>query len=350
MRIGILGLGPAGQMHARNLARTEGVSEIVLLGRDAGRVGIARDRIAAALAPDAPVALSGAHAPDGVPAPLTVGGDVTAELAGLDGIVIATSTATHPALTLQAAHAGVPALVEKPLTLEIAELTALADELDRIGSPVMVAFHRRYDPGHRALRERIAAGDAGAVRAVRGTGHDHHPLPLDYLPHSGGIWHDMMVHEFDTIPWVTGLRPVAVWAQGAVLDQPAHAEFGDFDSALAVIELEGGALATVSGTRGNGAGQDVRLEVFGTLDSYAAGFEARTPVTSTEPGAPGPAAPYDSYIDRFEPAFRAEARAFVDLARGEGENATPPRAGLTAIQLADAAAESARTGRRVALD
>jgi myo-inositol 2-dehydrogenase/D-chiro-inositol 1-dehydrogenase len=214
----------------------------------------------------------------------------------------------------------------------------------------MVAFHRRYDPGHQLLRQRILAGEAGTVRAVTATEHDHFALSPEYVPGSGGIWLDLIMHDFDTILWVTGQRVRSVWATGSVLDAPIHADYGDVDSALAVLVLESGAAATVSGLRRNGAGQDVRLEVFGTLDSFGAGIEARTPMTSTEPGTDPPGPRYDQFIDRFERAFRAEAAAFVSLASGTGANLTPPRDGLVAIRIAQAAADSIRTGSIIHLD
>ena len=263
--------------------------------------------------------------------------------------MVATSTSTHPSFALQIARSGTPSLVEKPLALDPGQLRTLADELDGIGTEVMVAFHRRYDPAHQALRQRILDGDTGTVRAVTAIGHDHFALSPDYIPTSGGIWLDMLIHDFDAIPWVTGQRVRSVWATGSVLDAPIHADYDDVDSALAVLVLESGAVATVSGLRRNGAGQDVRLEVFGSLGSYGAGLDAHTPMTSTEPAVDPPGAPYDQFIDRFERAFRAEVDAFVQLINGTGTNLTPPRDGLVAIQIAQAAAESVRTGTSIDL-
>jgi len=119
---------------------------------------------------------------------------------------------------------------------------------------------------------------------------------------------------------------------------------------LAVLVLESGAAATVSGLRRNGAGQDVRLEVFGSLDSFGAGLQACTPMTSTEPDISPPGPRYDQFIERFERAFRAEADAFIRLICGTGVNLTPPRDGLVAIRIAQAAATSSRTGCTIDLD
>ena len=350
MRIGVLGTGRIGLMHARNLAQTTGVDEVVLMGRNPARLADSVNQVCAALQPDAPAELAGNLAPREKPAMVTAGAALDEELAALDGVVVATSTSTHPAFALQIARAGLPSLVEKPLALDPSQLTELADQLDDIGTEVMVAFHRRYDPGHQLLRQRILAGDAGTIRAVTATEHDHFALSPDYVPGSGGIWLDMIIHDFDTIPWVTGQRVRSVWATGSVLDAPIHAEYDDVDSALAVLVLESGAAATVSGLRRNGAGQDARLEVFGTLNSFGAGIDERTPMTSTEPGISPPGPPYDQFIDRFERAFRAEADAFVRLASGTGVNLSPPRDGLVAIRIAQAAAESIRTGSTIDLD
>ena len=350
MRIGVLGTGRIGLMHARNLAQTTGVDEVVLMGRNQARLAVSVEHVCAAIQLDAPSALAGNLAPRGRVATVTAGVGLAEELSALDGVVVASSTNTHPAFALQIARAGVPSLVEKPLALDPGQLTSLADQLDDIGTEVMVAFHRRYDPGHQLLRQRILAGDAGMVRAVTATEHDHFALPPEYVPGSGGIWLDMLIHDFDTIPWVTGQRVRSVWATGSVLDAPVHADYGDVDSALAVLVLESGAAATVSGLRRNGAGQDVRLEVFGSLDSFGAGIDACTPMTSTEPGISPPGPRYDQFIERFERAFSAEADAFVRLVSGTGVNLTPPRDGLVAIQIAQAAAESIRTGSIIDLD
>lgn len=347
MRIGVIGLGRVGMMHARNLAQTEGVDEVVLLGRNPARLDDSLASLTEALTPGAPAEIAGALAGDGPAASLRIGESWDAELGDLDGVVVATTTSTHPELALGAARAGVPSLVEKPLALDLGQLERLAAQIDETGTEVMVAFHRRYDPAHQELHRLIAAGEAGAVRAVTATNHDRTRLSPDYIPVSGGIWLDLMIHDFDAIPWATGQRVKSVWATGSVLDAPAHAEHGDVDSALAVLVLESGAVATVSGLRRNDAGQDVRLQVFGSQNTFGAGLDEHAPITSTEPGVPAPSAPYVQFIDRFERAFRSEARAFVDLVAGTGENLTPPREGLAAIRVALAAAESLRTGERV---
>lgn len=340
MRLGVHGLGRIGVMHARNLARVPGVDEVVLVGRDAERLRGVEQQLAALRAQD--------QAAGDPWAPVTSTLDPLEEaLTGLDGLLAATATSTHEQIARTVAQAGVPLLIEKPLSLGLKPLATLSAELEATGTPIMVAFHRRYDPGYQALRERVRAGDVGVLRHVHAVDNDHYALPLDYIPQSHGMFLDLLIHDFDIIPWVVGEEVVEVSAIGSVLDEPVYTEHEDADTAVVTLRFASGAVGSVSALRRSGAGQDVRLEVTGTEGAYGAGVGHRTPITSTEPGEARPSEVYDTFSDRFVPAFEAEVRHFAAMVRGEAESLTPPRAGLHATAIAEAAGESYRTGRPV---
>ncbi len=335
MRVVVVGSGRIGRLHARNAGGHDDVTEVVLVGRSADRLAAAARDVRAAL-------------PAGGGAAVSVSTDLDAALAAADACVVATSTPSHAALTRRAAGAGLPVLVEKPLTLDLTELAGLVADLgDR---PVMVGYQRRYDPGYQELRRHVREGRLGTVRAAHATSHDHHPAAPSYLPASGGIWRDLVVHDLDLLPWVLDDRVVRIQATGAVLDDPVYAEHDDVDTALVQLTFASGALGTISALRGNGAGHDVRLEVFGSADSRAAGLGPSTPVTAADPGLPPPRDVPQDFAERFAAAFRNELAHFLRLARGErSANLTPPAAGLTAQRLAEAAHRSWSTGRPVDL-
>jgi myo-inositol 2-dehydrogenase / D-chiro-inositol 1-dehydrogenase len=350
MRIGIVGLGRIGMMHARYLAESPAVDQVILVGRNEERLQQSLAAVVAGIQPGARSDPAGGLRADDSLAELEATTDLQRVLRTVDGVVVATTTATHIEFVREAVHEGVPVLVEKPLTLDYDELRTFTIELEAHRTPVMVAFHRRYDPGHQELRQRVLNGDAGTVRIVRATNHDHKRHALSYLPVSGGIWRDLLVHDFDVIPWVTGDRVVEVRAVGSVLDEPSYAEHKDVDTAAALLTLASGAFATVSGVRPNGAGQDCRLEVFGTKNSFAAGLDAFTPISSTEYGVPAPEATHDDWQPRFAQAYRAEIDYFTKLVAGEVENLTPPSEGLASLRIALAADESRRTSRSVSVE
>jgi myo-inositol 2-dehydrogenase/D-chiro-inositol 1-dehydrogenase len=351
MRIGIYGLGRIGVMHARNLAEDPRVDEIVLIGRDETRLNSAHGAVSGALQSVAAGGLAGRPVPHGRAADIgTTLEPLGRVLPTLDGVVVATSTITHSDVAIEVAASETPLLIEKPLCLSSGDLIALSDRLEATATPIMVAFHRRYDPAYQQLRERISAGEIGQVRIVRSANHDHFPLPLPFIAESRGIWRDLLIHDFDITPWVVGQKVIAVHAFGSVMDEPEYARHDDADTAVVVMEFESGAIATMSGTRRNGAGQDCRLEVFGSAGTLGAGVDQHTPVTSTDPGVALPSSPYTDYQDRFEPAFRNEIAHFIGMVQGDVPSLTPPRAGLVATRIAEAAGISFATGRRIALN
>ena len=177
----------------------------------------------------------------------------------LDGLVIATSTPGHVPLLRLAARAGLPAFCEKPVALELAPLDELIDEVERAGILVQIGFQRRFDAGYRAARDAVAEGALGEVLALRAATHDPAPPSEAYIASSGGIFRDLHIHDFDAIRFVTGREVVDVYADGAVRATRWFADHGDVDAAAAVLRLQGGPLAVLTGTRRDPLGYDVRL-------------------------------------------------------------------------------------------
>ena len=290
LHIGLVGVGRIGAMHARTLSDNENVARLTIADADGDRAR----RVAEEL---------GAHAAESPEALVA---------AGVDALVIATATAGHAPLLRLAAQARVPAFCEKPVALELATLDAVLEEVTRAGILVQVGFQRRFDPGYRAAHEAVASGAVGTILTVRAATHDPAPPAREYIAASGGMFRDLAIHDFDAIRFVTGQEVVEVYADGGAIATHWFEEYGDFDTAVAVLRLGGGGFGILSGTRHDPLGYDVRLEVFGTNDSIGVGLDARTPIHSVEPGERATAqAGYGSFVERFEGAYRAELAAFV---------------------------------------
>jgi myo-inositol 2-dehydrogenase/D-chiro-inositol 1-dehydrogenase len=263
--------------------------------------------------------------------------------AGVDALVIATSTPSHVPLLRLAAASAVAAFCEKPVALDLETLDAVIADVTAAGILVQVGFQRRFDEGYRALRDAVANGDVGRILAMRAATHDPFPPPELYLAASGGIFRDLHIHDFDAIRFVSGDEVVEVYADGSTLETPWLEQYGDVDVAAAVLRLSGGGLVILSGTRHDPLGYDVRLEVFGTKDSLAAGLDDRTPLHSR----PGPA--YRDFWDRFEPAYRSELEAFVTSVRQGDESACSLEEARAALVIALAADRSLVEHRPMAL-
>jgi myo-inositol 2-dehydrogenase/D-chiro-inositol 1-dehydrogenase len=223
----------------------------------------------------------------------------------------------------------------------------LVQDLERCDVPVMMGFQRRYDPAYQELQRRVKVGEAGRVQLVRSTNNDRIPPHPSFLPASGGIWRDLLIHDFDALAWVVGERVTEVHATGSVLVDPVYADHGDADTATATLRFEGGALGVVTGARRNGQGYDCRLEVFGAEATLATGVDAYTPVLSLEPGTPAPAGAHEGFMGRFAAAYRAEIAHFLHVIQGTADNLTPPEEGLHALEIALACERSVIERRTV---
>lgn len=349
MRVGLVGAGRIGHHHAKTLNDMPEVEALVVADIDAGRARRLAERIGA-----------------------TAAGSVAALFnAGLDCLVVTAATDAHADLVRRAADAGLPIFCEKPIAATVEETIDVISAVSAAGIPVQVGFQRRFDAGHAAAREAVASGQVGWVHTVRSCTLDPAPPPRAYLPTSGGLFRDCSVHDFDAIRWVTGQEIVRVMAAGANQGDDYFTECGDVDTGAALLALAEGTLGLVSAGRYNGAGYDVRLEVFGAKDSVAAGLDERTPLTPTGPAptpspfSPSPSAPgrpparaqaaptsprpkpYTGFLDRFADAYVAEVHAFIDLVAGRIDNPCPPECALEAFYVAEACDRSRLEGREV---
>ncbi|MFE6332141.1 Gfo/Idh/MocA family oxidoreductase [Streptomyces sp. NPDC057798] len=295
MRIGILGLGRIGAFHAETLSGLDAVDSLVLTDPCTDAAKSAADRFGGEVV-DSPEALLSA---------------------GVDGIVVAAATDAHPALILAGVTAGVPVFCEKPVARTMPEGVRVLRAVEGAGVPVQIGYNRRFDAGFVAARAAVQGGELGTLHTVRSTTLDPAPPPAAYIAASGGIFRDCSVHDFDIIRWVTGREVREVYAVGGDRGADYIARAGDADTTGAILTLDDGTLATVSNSRHNARGYDVRMELHGMRDSIAVGLEDKLPLRSVEPGAAFPAGtPHDFFMDRFAAAYRAELAAFTEVVAG----------------------------------
>jgi myo-inositol 2-dehydrogenase/D-chiro-inositol 1-dehydrogenase len=329
LHVGLIGAGRIGAFHARTLTGLAEVASLAIADADPGRA----ERVAQQV---------------GVRRVETVEALVES---GVDALVIATATPGHAPLLRLAARAGLPAFSEKPVALDLATLDGVLEDVARTGILVQVGFQRRFDAGYRAAHEAVATGAVGRILVMRAATHDPSPPPEDYIAASGGIFRDLHIHDFDAVRFVSGEEIVEVYADGAALEGARLEQYGDVDVSAAVLRLTGGGLVILSGTRHDPLGYDVRLEVFGTLDTIAVGQDGRTPIRSVEPGVDRPAGPaYRNFLDRFEPAYRSELAAFVAAVRAGGPSPCPLEEARAALSVALAADRSRAERRPVSIE
>ena len=323
--IALLGAGRIGQIHGRTIAASK------------------RAKLAAIADPfpDGAKALSAATG-----APVRDAADILADKA-IDAVLIATPTDTHADFIDRAAAAGKAVLCEKPVDMSSARIKETLARVQKAGIKLMIGFNRRFDPNFAALQKRLADGVAGNVELVTILSRDPAPPPVTYIERSGGLFRDMMIHDFDMARFLLGEEPVEVYAAGSSLVDPAIGKAGDVDTAVVHMQTASGKMCVITNSRRATYGHDQRIEVHGSKAMLRAGnIHLTTVECANGNGFTSDLIPF-SFIERYAEAYRLEIMAFLDaIEQGRAPSASGYD-GLMAQKLAEAATESWKTGKAV---
>jgi myo-inositol 2-dehydrogenase/D-chiro-inositol 1-dehydrogenase len=323
LHVGLVGAGRIGAMHARTLAGLTGVSRLTVADAEPGHARRVAEQV-------------GADVRDSVEGLLK---------SGIDALVLASTTASHPQLIAAGVDAGVPVFCEKPVASDVPASLPVLEHIATRGGTVMIGHQRRFDRGYLEARRAYQGGELGWIHSLRAVTCDQAPPPVSFLATSGGLFRDCSVHDFDIIRWLTGREIVEVYARGSNRGDPQIGEVGDVDTAVALCTLDDGTLSTVAASRYNGAGHDVRLEIQGSAGTLMVGLDDSSALRSAEPGTGFPSGhPHATFAERFAQAYRDELAAFLDLTRGLRENPCTASEAVAASRVADAAQASLQTG------
>ena len=328
VRIAVLGCGRIGQMHAANIGRHPRASLAMVYDIDGAAAAAVAEREGARAMASAEEVLA---SPDA------------------DAVLIASATPTHADYIEMAVEAGKPALCEKPIDLTLARVEACRARIAGSSVPVQIGFNRRFDPGHRAARNAVLAGDIGDLHQVIITSRDPELPPRGYLEEAGGLLRDMTIHDFDLARYMLGEEPVEVFAvAGALIDPVLGAELDEVDSAMIVMRTASGMQCHINNSRTALYGYDQRIELMGSTGMVQSGN--RKPHEMRRYSAKGveDAEPYlFFFIERYTEAFMAEIDAFVDAVETGEQPEVSFEDGRRALILAEAAYKSLSEKRLV---
>ena len=328
MRIGILGCGRIGHVHALSIQQIAQAKLVAVADVSASAAEV--------------LAL---HC--GVEA-RTVEGIATA--GDIDAIVIATSTATHFDLIQAAVAANKAIFCEKPIDLSSDRVRICIDAVEKAGVPFMTAFNQRFDPHFGAVRVRVAAGEIGDVETVSIISRDTAPPPVTYIKGSGGLFRDMMIHDLDMARFVRGEEPIQVFAAGSNLVDPAIGAAGDVDTAAVILTTASGRICQITNSRRTTYGYDKRLEVHGSKGMLRVSNVLENLVESAGDAGFTQTRAQPFFLERFGAAYLAEMKHFVDAVSSGSKPKPDAHDGLRAQLIADAATKSWQEGRPIAIE
>lgn len=326
LRIGVIGAGRIGKLHADNLAnrvpnaRVEAISDINMEAAQAlaGKLGVRK-----------------------------VHDDYNKILQDkeVDAVFICASTDMHSPISIAAARAGKHIFCEKPIDHDLGKIEEVLAEVKKAGVKYQVGFNRRFDRNFKHVREVVKQGGVGDVHIVKVTSRDPQAPPLSYVKLSGGIFVDMTIHDFDMVRYLTGSEVTEVSVFGAGLVNPDILKEGDVDTCIIMLRFANGALGVIDNSRQAVYGYDQRIEVFGSKGCITADNEtANNTVLYTAQGVASEK-PLWFFLERYNEAFVEEARGFVNACLENGETLVGAFDGLQPVKIAIAAKKELADGR-----
>ncbi|MDD4573922.1 MAG: inositol 2-dehydrogenase [Sphaerochaeta sp.] len=331
MKIGIIGAGRIGRLHAENITRFVQSIEVV---------GISDVNMTEEMK-------NWAHGLDI--------GLVTADPTELinhpdiQAIIICSSTSTHADFTIAAAKAGKHVFCEKPIDLSVQKGLEAIKTAKKHKVKLQLGFNRRFDHNFKQVRDLTKAGKVGDVHVVKITSRDPAPPSPAYVAVSGGIFLDMMIHDFDMARYQADSEIVEVFAVGAVLVDPEIGKAGDVDTAIVTLKFANGAIGVIDNSRQAVYGYDQRVEVFGSKGSAQAENDTPTRVSlSTVEGVTSDK-PLYFFLERYKEAFVEEINSFVDAIKNDTEVVVSGEDGFEDMVAALAAGKSLKEGRPITI-
>ena len=324
MKIALFGAGRIGQVHAASIARNAdsdlvAVTDVV----ESAAKDLAKSHGAAVLSPK----------------------EILSD-PSIDAMLIASSTNTHSDLIEAGIAAGKAIFCEKPIDLSLERAKQVGAAAQGYAKPIMMGFNRRFAPNFAALKAGIDQGDIGKTEMLAVTSYDPAPPPIDYIKVSGGLYRDMMIHDFDMCSFLFGM-PATVTAHGSCLVDSDIGKAGDIDTAVVVLTYADGRIATIRNSRRAAFGYDQRVEVLGSDGMLSVENETENQLRRATADGITSAKPVYFFLERYMRAYEIEWAAFVESCKAGTPVPATIQDGINALALAEAANKSLSTGQSV---
>ncbi len=330
LKLGLIGAGRIGRLHAEHLQRRIKGAEVVM-------VTDAVSAAASACAKDFGIGGSGT--------------DFRALLARQDvaGVVVCSPTDTHTQIIEEACAAGKHVFCEKPIDADLGRIDRALAAVRKAGVILQVGFNRRFDANFQRVRRAIASGEIGTPHQIHVISRDPGPPPIEYVRRSGGLFMDMTIHDFDMVRYLAGDEVTEVYATGGVRVDPAIGEAGDIDTAVILLKFRGGATGMIENCRQAVYGYDQRVEVLGSAGAIRIDNNyPNTALLSTRDHVRRDL-PLNFFMERYVESYLEEMRLFLEAIRAGGPSPLSGEEGRVPVVMAQAASRSLRENRPVAL-
>ncbi len=328
IKIGIIGAGRIGKVHAKSAAGVKGVE------------------IKAIADPFMNAETEAWAKEQGIPNVYTDYHEILNDKE-IEVVLICSSTDTHSKISLEAIEAGKHIFCEKPIDHDVNKIKEVMEALKKSNVKYQVGFNRRFDHNFMAAREAVKQGKIGELNVLKVCSRDPGAPPVSYIKVSGGIFLDMTIHDFDMVRFMSGAEVTEVYAMGGVLVDPAIGEAGDIDTAVISMRLDNGALAVIDNCRRATYGYDQRVEAFGSLGQVAIGNDTDSLAVISNADGVTAEKPKLFFLERYMEAYTREVASFIDAVINDKPTEVNVEDGLKPVLIGLAAKLSLAENRPV---
>lgn len=323
MKVGVVGVGGMGMVHARKYALMPDV-ELFAYDRDPDRLDVYCTQFGA-----------------------TATATLEELVAKVDAVDVCTPTDAHKDVAMEAIQGRKPVLIEKPMARTVQECAELIEAAEKMNVALMPGQVVRFFPEFAAANKAVRSGKIGKPATVRTRRGGKAPKGSDlwFQDHSrsGGILLDLAVHDFDWMVWTFG-DVESVFSRSVRLGEIVDGAEFEGDYALTTLKFKSGCLGHTETTWMDPSGFRVTMEVCGSDGMIE--YDSRNVATVRVHDAAG--SRQESNFDPVDDPFYQELSAFLGAVKSGKPMPVAPEDGLKAVAIARAAIESAKLRQPVA--
>ena len=260
----------------------------------------------------------------------------------IDIIFIASSTPTHTKLIEEAAKYKKVIFCEKPLDLNIDKVNKCLRKIKKLNPKIQLGFNRRYDPGHSSLKKELQKGKIGTLEKIIITSRDPAPPSLNYLKVSGGIFKDMMIHDFDLVRFYLEKDEVdSIFSTGSNISNRKFDKIKDYELASCILRSKKGVQCIITNSRHCSFGYDQRVELFGSKGMIISENKRNDEISFYSNNTTSSKSPLmNFFVERYKDAYKNQLYGFAKFIKKNIKPLALFEEGRRALIMANAAKKS----------
>ena len=267
----------------------------------------------------------------------------------IDVIFIASSTSTHIKLIEKAVKYKKVVFCEKPLDLNINKVNRCLNKIKKFKPKIQLGFNRRYDPGHSSLKKELDKGKIGQLEKIIITSRDPAPPSFNYLKVSGGIFKDMMIHDFDLIRFYLINDEIdSIFSVGSNISKNKFDTIKDYELASCILKSAKGVQCVVTNSRHCSFGYDQRVELFGSKGMLISGNKKENETEIFTKNNTSQKKPLlNFFIDRYFDAYKLQLDELASYSKKKKNPISSFEDGRRALIIANAASNSLKLKKQI---